>query len=113
MKGKSKANPFDNLFSGDQPVDRADDKSSPTPQPKVKGKKSDKNYVASMTYLPKQLRLDVQQQLLNLQREGIDIDFSELVAEVLTLYLDIQKADNPDNCISEFLDRLKSKYSDI
>ena len=32
-----------------------------------------------MTYLPKQLKLDIQQELLNLQHESIDIDFSELV----------------------------------
>jgi len=49
-----------------------------------------------MTYLLKQLKLDIQQELLNLQRESIDIDFSELVADLLTLYLDIQRSKNSD-----------------
>jgi hypothetical protein len=65
-----------------------------------------------MTYLPKQLRLDVQQQILDLQRNGIDIDFSELVAELLLLYLDIQKGNNSDSRIAEFLDSLQSRYSE-
>jgi hypothetical protein len=106
---KSKTpNPFDGLFV---PSDQV------TTQPqqaiaKVKGKKSNKDYVASMTYLPKKLKFDIQQELLNLHRKGIDIDFSELVAELLTLYLDIHKAENSDIQISSYLDTLLSKYSD-
>lgn len=110
MKGKSKPNPFDNLFATektDTPLP-----STPTHTERTKGKKSNKNYVAAMTYLPKQLRLDVQQQILDLQRNGIDIDFSELVAELLLLYLDIQKGNNSDSRIAEFLDSLQSRYSE-
>ena len=65
-----------------------------------------------MTYLPKQLKLDIQQELLNLQHESIDIDFSELVAELLTLYLDIQRSKNSDIYISGVKNRVKN-YSDI
>jgi len=93
MKGKSKPNPFDNLFAPEKPEPETPTSTAPS---KVKGKKSNKDYVAAMTYLPKRLKLDVQQQLLDLQRTGIDIDFSELVAELLLLHLDIQKGDNPD-----------------
>ena len=110
MKSKSKPNPFDNLFAvetTDTPLPAI-----PVPTERVKGKKSNKNYVASMTYLPKQLRLDVQQQILDLQRNGIDIDFSELVAELLLLYLNIQKGNNSDSRIAEFLDSLQSRYSE-
>ena len=108
MKGKSKPNPFDNLFAPEQPEPESTPTS--TAPSKVKGKKSNKDYVAAMTYLPKRLKLDVQQQLLDLQRTGIDIDFSELVAELLSLHLDIQKGDNPDICISRYLDRLNNEY---
>ena len=110
MKSKGKPNPFDNLFATEQTEISLP--SPPVTSERVKGKKSNKNYVASMTYLPKQLRLDVQQQILDLQRNGIDIDFSELVAELLVLYLDIQKGNNSDSRIAEFLDSLQSRYSE-
>jgi hypothetical protein len=111
MSKQKTSNPFDGLLT---PSDQSD---QPVIEPrqaiaKVKGKKSNKDYVPSMTYLPKQLKFDIQQELLNLQRKGVDIDFSELVAELLTLYLDIQKADNSDIQISNYLDTLLSKYSD-
>jgi len=112
MKGKSKPNPFDNLFAAEPETTEKSLPSTSTKTERVKGKKSNKNYVASMTYLPKQLRLDVQQQILDLQRNGIDIDFSELVAELLLLYLDIQKGNNSDSRIAEFLDSLQSRYSE-
>ena len=110
MKGKSKPNPFDNLFAT-EPTEISLPSTPPTTE-RVKGKKSNKNYVDAMTYLPKQLRLDVQQQILDLQRNGIDIDFSELVAELLLLYLDIQKGNSSDSRIAEFLDSLQSRYSE-
>ena len=112
MKGKSKPNPFDNLFAAEPEPTEKSLPSTSTPTERVKGKKSNKNYVASMTYLPKQLRLDVQQQILDLQRNGIDIDFSELVAELLLLYLDIQKGNSSDSRVAEFLDSLQSRYSE-
>lgn len=110
MKSKSNPNPFDNLFAA-EPTDTPLP-STPATTERVKGKKSNKNYVAAMTYLPKQLKLDVQQQILDLQRNGIDIDFSELVAELLLLYLDIQKGNSSDSRITEFLDSLQSRYSE-
>ena len=112
MKGKSKPNPFDNLFAAEPKTTEKSLPSTSTQTERVKGKKSNKNYVASMTYLPKQLKLDVQQQILDLQRNGIDIDFSELVAELLLLYLDIQKGNNSDSRIAEFLDIQKARYSE-
>jgi len=109
MNKPQSSNPFEGLLSShDEPLPE-----SPKISSRVKGKKASKDYVPSMTYLPKSLKLDVQQQLITLQREGIDIDFSELVAELLTLYLDIHTSSNPDIQISNFLDSLKSKYSDI
>jgi len=108
MNKPKTSNPFDGLLVPDAPVNTQPQQASA----KVKGKKSNKDYVASMTYLPKQLKFDIQQELLNLQRKGIDIDFSELVAELLALYLDSQKAENSDIQISSYLDTLLSKYSD-
>ena len=112
MSKQKSSNPFDGLLipsdQSDQPVIESQQAIA-----KVKGKKSNKDYVASMTYLPKQLKFDIQQELLNLQRRGIDIDFSELVAELLAFYLDSQKSENSDIQISNYLNTLLSKYSDI
>ena len=71
----------------------------PEPQPKKRGrpatgKRSDDEWIGRTFYVRRETDLDVEMQLLQLKRQGIDIDKSELVEILLSAWVKWQQGDN-------------------
>jgi hypothetical protein len=69
-------------------------KSTPPDTPETKrrgrpatGKRSDPNWIGRTYYIRKETDLDVEDELLQLKRQGIELDKSELVEELLNAWV--------------------------
>ena len=86
------------------------------PPPKTrgrpKGKKSDPEYEAAIAYIRKKTHLQVKRRLLDLTEEDIKLDFSELVQQLLEVWVLFEQGAEPDNLIARLSDIRKSGNSD-
>lgn len=85
---------------------------SSTPEPKRRGrpatgKRSDPNWIGRTYYIRKETDLDVEYELLQLKRQGIEIDKSELVEELLATWVKWRKGEDSDFLLSEISPRRK------
>ncbi len=75
----------------------------PEPEPEAKqrgrprGKKSDPEYVSAIAYIRKKTHLQVKRLLLDKEELGDKQDFSELVQDLLDLWVEIQQDENPES----------------
>jgi hypothetical protein len=65
------------------------------------GKRSDDLWTGRTYYIQRETDLDVEDQLLQLKRQGIDIDKSELVDFLLAAWVKLRKGEKSDFRISE------------
>lgn len=84
----------------------------PTPEPKKRGrpatgKRSDPNWTGRTYYIRKETDLDVEDELLQLKRQGIELDKSELVDALLAAWVQWRQGENIDLQISEISPRRK------
>ncbi|MBD2770645.1 hypothetical protein [Iningainema tapete] len=127
----SKPSPFKKLFESreepqpetEQPTEPTakDDTSQPAPQqptPKTEprkrgrpatGKRSDDAWIGRTYYVKRETDLDVEEELLKLRRQGIDIDKSELVDFLMSVWVKWLQGENIDLLIDEFSPRRNSK----
>ncbi len=97
----------------DQP---ASPKSTPPNTPEIKrrgrpatGKRSDPNWIGRTYYIRKETDLDVEDELLQLKRQGIELDKSELVDELLNAWVKWRQGENSDFLLSEISPRRKGE----
>lgn len=97
-----------------EPSTKATD--TPTPPPttepkkrgrKATGKRSDPNWTGRTYYIRKETDLDVEDELLQLKRQGIELDKSELVDALLAAWVQWRQGENIDLRISEISPRRK------
>jgi hypothetical protein len=77
-----------------------------TPEPKRRGrpatgKRSDPNWIGRTYYIRKETDLNVEDELLQLKRQGIELDKSELVEELLNAWLKWRNGENSEILLSE------------
>ena len=65
------------------------------------GKRSDPNWIGRTYYIRKETDLDVEDELLQLKRQGIEIYKSELVEELLTAWVKWRKGEDSEILLSE------------
>jgi hypothetical protein len=71
------------------------------------GKRSDPNWIGRTYYIRKETDLDVEDELLHLKRQGIEIDKSELVEELLNAWMKWRQGEDSDFLLSEISPRRK------
>lgn len=71
------------------------------------GKRSDPNWIGRTYYIRKETDLDVEDELLKLKRQGIELDKSELVEELLNAWLKWRQGENSEILLSEISPRRK------
>ena len=69
-----------------------------------RGKKSDPEYEAAIAYIRKKTHIQVKRLLLDKEEQGEKQDFSELVQELLELWVEIQQGADPESLIARFSD---------
>jgi hypothetical protein len=72
------------------------------------GKRSDPNWIGRTYYIRKETDLDVEDELLQLKRQGIEIDKSELVEELLNAWLKWRQGEDSNFLMSEISPRRKT-----
>ena len=87
-------------------------KSPDTPEPKRRGrpatgKRSDPNWIGRTYYIRKETDLDVEDELLKLKRQGIELDKSELVEELLTAWMKWRQGEDSEILLSAISPRRK------
>lgn len=112
-------NPFRRIFDAasqpesSPPQPETSPKPEPEQQPKQRGrprgKKSDPEYEAAIAYIRKKTHIQVKRLLLDFEERGEKQDFSELVQELLELWIQIQQGAEPEILIAKFSDIQKSK----
>ncbi len=65
------------------------------------GKRSDPNWIGRTYYIRKETDLDIEAELLQLKRQGIELDKSELVDALLTGWLKWRQGENIHLYLSE------------
>lgn len=113
---QQKPNPFGKIFdtvSSPAPVPTPDPpRETEVPPPRKRGrprgKKSDPEYDAAIAYIRKQTHIQVKRHLLDIEEQGQKLEFSELVQELLDLWVRAQKGEDPDILLSRFLDIQKN-----
>ncbi|MFB2833075.1 hypothetical protein [Floridanema evergladense] len=85
---------------------------APQAEPKKRGrpatgKRSDEAWIGRTYYVKRETDLDVEEMLLQLRRQGIEVDKSELVDLLLAAWVKWQKGDNIERQISEITPRRK------
>lgn len=88
-----------------------------TPEPKRRGrpatgKRSDPNWIGRTYYIRKETDLDVEDELLQLKRQGIEIDKSELVEELLNAWVKWRQGEDSQILLSEISPRRKDDKGD-
>lgn len=83
-----------------------------TPEPKRRGrpatgKRSDPNWIGRTYYIRKETDLDVEDELLQLKRQGIELDKSELVEELLNAWVKWRQGEDSEILLSEISPRRK------
>ncbi len=81
-----------------------------TPEPKRRGrpatgKRSDPNWIGRTYYIRKETDLDVEDELLQLKRQGIELDKSELVEELLNAWVKWRQGEDSYFLLSEISPR--------
>jgi hypothetical protein len=76
------------------------------------GKRSDKNWIGRTYYIRKETDLDVEDELLQLKRQGIELDKSELVESLLSAWVKWRKGEDSDFLLSEISPRRKDDKKD-
>lgn len=71
------------------------------------GKRSDGAWIGRTYYVKRETDLDVEETLLQLRRQGIDVDKSELVDLLLSAWVKWQQGENIEMQISEITPRRK------
>ncbi len=71
------------------------------------GKRSDPNWIGRTYYIRKETDLDVEDELLQLKRQGIELDKSELVEELLTAWVKWRQGEESEILLSEIAPRRK------
>lgn len=69
------------------------------------GKRSDPKWIGRTYYIRKETDLDVEAELLQLKRQGFELDKSELVEELLNTWVKWRQGENSDFLMSEFSPR--------
>jgi hypothetical protein len=92
----------------------ASSKSTPPDTPETKrrgrpatGKRSDPNWIGRTYYIRKETDLDIEDELLQLKRQGIEIDKSELVEELLNAWVKWRQGEDSEILLSEISPRRK------
>ena len=75
------------------------------------GKRSDPDWIGRTYYIRKETDFDIEDELIKLKREGISLDKSELVENLLAAWVKWRKGENIDIQISEISPRRKDKLS--
>lgn len=88
-----------------------------TPEPKRRGrpatgKRSDPNWIGRTYYIRKETDLDVEDELLQLKRQGIEIDKSELVEELLNAWVKWRQGEDSQILLSEISPMRKDDKGD-
>jgi hypothetical protein len=115
---------FKKLVRDRQEAQPAPPKSTPpvtppsTPEPKRRGrpatgKRSDPNWIGRTYYIRKETDLDVEDELLRLKRQGIELDKSELVEELLKAWVRWRSGENSEILLSEISPRRKENKREI
>lgn len=73
------------------------------------GKRSDPDWVGRTYYIKKQIDLDIESELLQLKRQGIELDKSELVNALLEAWVKWQQGENIEIHLSEISPRRNSE----
>lgn len=89
-------------------------KSTPPDPPETKrrgrpatGKRSDPNWIGRTYYIRKETDLDIEDELLQLKRQGIELDKSELVEELLNAWIKWRQGEDSQILMSEISPRRK------
>ncbi len=126
---KPKPSPFKKLFEPQQEPEQPPEATTesnvtqiPTPSPLFKtdpeprkrgrpatGKRSDDAWIGRTYYVKRSTDLDVEEELLKLKRRGVEIDKSELVDFLMSVWVKWQQGENIDLLIGEFTPRRNSK----
>lgn len=75
------------------------------------GKRSDDAWIGRTFYVQRETDLDAEGELLNLRRQGIELDKSELVDKLLAAWVQWRKGENLDFLLAEISPIQKSKNS--
>jgi hypothetical protein len=75
------------------------------------GKRSDDAWIGRTFYIQRETDLDAEGELLNLRRQGIELDKSELVDKLLAAWVQWRKGENLDFLLAEISPIQKSKNS--
>lgn len=73
------------------------------------GKRSDAAWIGRTFYIQRETDLDAEEELLNLRRQGIELDKSELVDKLLAAWAQWRKGEALDVLLAEISPRQKSK----
>jgi hypothetical protein len=129
----SKDNPFRKAIASRQPTEASepesvlDIESAPLPvtqpppvqasislEPKKRGrpatgKRSDDAWIGRTFYIQRETDIDTEGELLNLRRQGVELDKSELVDKLLSAWVQWRNGENLDKLLSEISPIQKSK----
>ena len=75
------------------------------------GKRSDPDWIGRTYYIRKETDFDIEDELIKLKREGISLDKSELVENLLAAWVKWRKGENIEIQISEISPRRKDELS--
>lgn len=71
------------------------------------GKRSDPNWIGRTYYIRKETDLNIEDELLQLKRQGIELDKSELVEELLNAWVKWRQGEDSEILLSEISPRRK------
>lgn len=75
------------------------------------GKRSDDAWIGRTFYIQRETDIDTEGELLNLRRQGVELDKSELVDKLLSAWVQWRNGENLDFILSEISPIQKSKNS--
>jgi hypothetical protein len=75
------------------------------------GKRSDDAWIGRTFYIQRETDIDTEGELLNLRRQGVELDKSELVDKLLSAWVQWRNGENLDKLLSEISPIQKSKKS--
>jgi hypothetical protein len=96
----------------DSKTEEASSEDSPEVQPKKRGrpatgKRSNKDWIGRTFYIQRETDLDVEGELYQLKREGIEVDKSELVNALLAAWVKWRNGENIDSQLDGISPRRK------
>lgn len=75
------------------------------------GKRSDDAWIGRTFYIQRETDINTEGELLNLRRQGVELDKSELVDKLLSAWVQWRNGENLDKLLSEISPIQKSKSS--